>query len=284
MTQFVTAPDGVGIAYAREGSGSPIVLLHGFANCRDSWRPFGLAERLVEAGRQVILIDARGHGKSEKPYDLQSYTDAKRAADVIAVLDALSIKAADLCGYSMGGWIATGVAAFYPHRCRSLIVIGAHGYAQSLSAFRGALGDNLDGWISHIETASGRRISPKLRDRLLSNDVDALWASVALDRADLSGDVAGAGLPSLLICGDRDPLWPDIARFGRCISSWTVMLPGRDHYTTLAATDEIVAALLPFLTFVDGESVNPTRPRYRPGRPLIADMPIVSAERGEQAA
>lgn len=163
---------------------------------------------------------------------------------------------------------------------------GAHGYAQSLSTFRSALGDNLDGWISHIETSSGRPISPALRDHLLSNDVDALWASVALDRTDLSGDVADARCPALLICGDRDPLWPDIARFGRWISAWTVTLPGRNHFTTLGATNEIISALLPFLTFVDGEDVHSTRMRYRPGRPLMADNPVFAEtdEPREQAA
>ncbi len=286
MTRFVTASDGVEIAYEIEGSGPPVVLLHGFANCRESWRAFGLVERLVEAGRQVVLIDARGHGTSEKPYDVGSYSDHKRAGDVIAVLDALNIKAADLCGYSMGGWIGLAVASFYPDRIRGLIVIGAHGYAQSLSMFRNALSDNLDGWISHIETSSGRPISPALRDQLLSNDVDALWASVALDRTDLSGDVADARCPALLICGDRDPLWPDIARFGRWISAWTVTLPGRNHFTTLGATNEIVSALMSFLAFVDEEQADPARPRYRPKRPLMADTPIVieTHEPREEAA
>ncbi|MDX2264778.1 MAG: alpha/beta hydrolase [Hyphomicrobiales bacterium] len=269
-----------------EGSGPPIVLLHGFANCRESWRAFGLVERLVEAGRQVVLIDARGHGKSEKPYDMESYADAKRAGDVIAVLDALDIKAVDLCGYSMGGWIALAVASFYAHRVRSLIAIGAHGYAQNLSTFRSALGDNLDGWIGHIEMASGRPISPTLRNQLLTNDVDALWASVALDRTDLSGDVADARCPALLICGDRDPLWPDIVRFGRWISAWTVTLPGRNHFTMLGATNEIVSALMSFLNFVDKEQADPPRARYRPKRLLMADTPIVieTDEPREEAA
>ncbi len=286
MTQFVTASDGVEIAYSIEGSGPPIVLLHGFASCRESWRAHGLVEQLVEAGRQVVLIDARGHGKSEKPYDVESYSDHKRAGDIIAVLDTLNIKTTDLCGYSMGGWIALAVASFYPDRVRGLIVIGAHGYAQSLSTFRSALGDNLDGWIGHIETSSGRPISLALRDQLLSNDVDALWASVALDRTDLSGDVADARCPALLICGDRDSLWPEIARFGRWISAWTVTLPGRNHFTTLGATNEIVSALMSFLNLVDKEQADPARARYRPKRPLMVDTPIMieTDEPREQAA
>ncbi|MDX2266196.1 MAG: alpha/beta fold hydrolase [Hyphomicrobiales bacterium] len=275
MTCFVTAPDGVEIAYETEGEGPPLVLLHGLAGDRQTWRAFGLAERLLQMGRRVILIDARGHGASEKPYNVEAYADHKRAADVVVVLDALSVTSADLCGYSMGGWIAMSVAAFHPQRCRSLTAIAAHGYAQSLSAFRHALGDDMNGWIAHIETAGGRRLNQTLKDQLLRNDIDSLWSSVAADRTDLSGDVADARCPSLLICGDRDPLWPDIARFGRWISGWTVTLPGRDHFTAIGATGEIALALASFLAFVDQVQSDPAHPRYRPKRPLMADMPMI---------
>ena len=86
------SPDGVPIAYSVIGDGPPLVLLHGFTETAASWQEAGYVDRFLRAGRQVVLIDCRGHGQSGKPREAASYTGERRAQDVIAVLDAIEVE------------------------------------------------------------------------------------------------------------------------------------------------------------------------------------------------
>ena len=78
----------------------------------------------------MILVDARGHGGSDKPHDEASYTLDQRVADVTAVLDAERIEKAHFWGYSMGGWVGFGMAKYAPHRVNALIIGGQHPFAR----------------------------------------------------------------------------------------------------------------------------------------------------------
>src|SRR5262245_12501577 len=120
---IIKSADGVPIAYSVLGAGAPIVLLHGFTETAASWQEAGYVDRFVRARRQVVLIDCRGHGHSGKPHEAAAYGGNKRARDVVAVLDALGLPAADLVGFSMGGLIALATALRFPERVGRLIVI-----------------------------------------------------------------------------------------------------------------------------------------------------------------
>jgi pimeloyl-ACP methyl ester carboxylesterase len=89
---------GTTIRFATLGEGDPLVLLHGFSGGLEDWVDLGYAEPLAQAGRQLVLIDARGHGGSSKPHDPAAYRHDAQAGDVAAVLDALEIPNADLLG------------------------------------------------------------------------------------------------------------------------------------------------------------------------------------------
>jgi pimeloyl-ACP methyl ester carboxylesterase len=78
-----------------EGEGPSIVLAHGISGNTTFWRGFGYLDQLRDEFR-VILFDARGHGKSDKPYEAAAYDHRLMAGDVLAVLDAAAIdKAGD---------------------------------------------------------------------------------------------------------------------------------------------------------------------------------------------
>ncbi|MDQ5830432.1 MAG: alpha/beta hydrolase, partial [Actinomycetota bacterium] len=98
---------GVRIYYEVEGEGSPLVLGHGFSDSLESWREYGYTEPLKQEHR-LILIDARGHGASDKPHDPEVYGLEQRPADVVSVLDDLDIAQVHYFGYSLGGWIGLG--------------------------------------------------------------------------------------------------------------------------------------------------------------------------------
>lgn len=116
----MTASDGVEIHYAELGSGTPVVLIHGYtANAEGKWFKSGIAQALAERHR-VVAIDARGHGRSEKPHDPMRY-GPQMADDVIELMDHLGIDRAQIHGYSMGGSILTQILA--RHRARVVTAI-----------------------------------------------------------------------------------------------------------------------------------------------------------------
>src|SRR5437899_3536222 len=82
------------IHYQVEGEGPPLVLQHGFTSSLQNWYTYGYVAALRQS-YQLILIDARGHGQSDKPYDPQAYALQHRVEDVLAVLDALQVDNAD---------------------------------------------------------------------------------------------------------------------------------------------------------------------------------------------
>ena len=91
-TEFITAADGVKIAWERLGVAcdAPLaVLVHGFGSSRgQNWKSTGWYSTLTEAGFAIVAMDLRGHGMSDKPRDPASYGHERMAGDVSAVMDA----------------------------------------------------------------------------------------------------------------------------------------------------------------------------------------------------
>jgi pimeloyl-ACP methyl ester carboxylesterase len=117
--------DGVEIAYLDEGSGEPIVLVHGFASTAQvNWGHPGWVATLTGAGRRVVALDNRGHGASTKLYDPALYHSTRMAEDVRALLDHLALGPVDVMGYSMGSRIAAFLALAHPARVRSAVLGG----------------------------------------------------------------------------------------------------------------------------------------------------------------
>jgi len=93
---------GVRIHYTIDGKGEPVILIHGYAvSIASNWGTPGIIKGLSD-GYQVIAIDNRGHGQSDKPHDVDSYGN-KMVDDVIRLMDHLKLKKAHVVGYSMGG-------------------------------------------------------------------------------------------------------------------------------------------------------------------------------------
>lgn len=114
---------GYNIHYTVDGSGPLLVLQHGFLSNAQSWHENGYVDRLTDAFT-VACVDSLGHGESDKPADAAAYHQSQRAADIVAVIDAIGAQQAHLLGYSMGGWLSVGVAKYYPERLASLMVCG----------------------------------------------------------------------------------------------------------------------------------------------------------------
>lgn len=124
MPDTVVSFDGTRIAYVTRGAGPAVLLLHGFAADHDlNWGRSGVIDALVNSGRRIIAPDARGHGASDKPHDVDRYAGDAMVRDAQAVLDHVGVERVDVVGYSMGAMVAARLVPEEP-RSRSLVLGG----------------------------------------------------------------------------------------------------------------------------------------------------------------
>jgi pimeloyl-ACP methyl ester carboxylesterase len=104
------ATNGIHLHYTRTGGDKPpVVLAHGFSDDGLCWTP--VAEQL-EADYDVIMVDARGHGRSDTPEE--GYSPPDMAADLAGVITGLGLKKPAVLGHSMGGSATMALAGTYP--------------------------------------------------------------------------------------------------------------------------------------------------------------------------
>lgn len=103
------------------GTGSPVMLLHGWPDTADLWRH--QVPALVADHYRVLAPDLRGFGASSRPAGTQAYDMAHMVGDVIGVLDHLSIPRVHLVGHDWGAAISWMTAALLPDRVASLTAL-----------------------------------------------------------------------------------------------------------------------------------------------------------------
>jgi len=89
---------GIRIHYKIEGKGLPLVIQHGFTSSMQRWYMHGYGDALQD-DFQLILLDARGHGASDKSHDPVAYARDARVSDVVAVLDHLWSRSTHTCAW-----------------------------------------------------------------------------------------------------------------------------------------------------------------------------------------
>ena len=104
-----------------EGSGRPVLLLHGFPDTGELWR--NQVPALVENGFRTIVPDMRGRGASSKPDVVSDYRLSTIVRDVTGILDALGIERAQVVGHDWGAGVAWLLAALAPERVERLVAI-----------------------------------------------------------------------------------------------------------------------------------------------------------------
>jgi pimeloyl-ACP methyl ester carboxylesterase len=116
MPQF--EHDRTSVHYEIVGEGKPLLLVAGIASDGASWSPL----LPLLAGRQLILIDNRGSGRTkvDGPIELN-----EMANDCVALLDHLGLDTVDVVGHSLGGSIALDLAGRHPERVERLVTLSS---------------------------------------------------------------------------------------------------------------------------------------------------------------
>jgi pimeloyl-ACP methyl ester carboxylesterase len=106
--------NGVRLHVTELGSGTPVVLLHGFPDSSSLWRH--QVPALVAAGYRVIVPDLRGFGLSDRPANVDAYAIPTLLGDAVGLLDALAIQRAHVVCHDWGAALGWGLAMFAPDR------------------------------------------------------------------------------------------------------------------------------------------------------------------------
>lgn len=252
MPVAVNARDGVRINYEVHGRGTPLMLLHGGGGSLERWHELGYVRALGQM-YTVVLVDARGHGKSDHPRHAASYRYEQFVSDLVTVLDHAGIDHAHFLGYSLGGLVGFRIPIYAPGRFISLTLGGAHPYAQfsfwehQFQSFR----DGLEGYVRKRERL-GKAISEEEFARLQSADL-TVYAAVGEALREEPGAIGylhGNTTPMLMFCGDGDTTdgvndrLPEAA--DRIPNSVLLTVCGCDHRDLLPRLDHVVPAVLSF--------------------------------------
>lgn len=241
---------GVSIHYKVEGKGSPVVLLHGAFDSCEGWIDYGYVARL-RRDYQLILIDLRGHGQSDKPHDPDSYSVDLFVQDVIAVLDELGVGICHTLGYSLGGWIVYSLLRKYPERIQSMILLDGVTGPDDSKVIR-ELANNMEELIPLLL----QNATPTHKARLLNNDKLALLSlssGVADDIPRIIDDInklpETINLASLILTSDLGGVEMELMRkIERAVSNASLItLAGLSHFDLFVRSDLTIPYILRFL-------------------------------------
>jgi len=240
--------NGLSIAYAVDGSGPPLILLHGATGSGASH--FASLLPVVARSLRVHAPDARGHaGTRWDPSD--GFATADLVQDLAAFADALGLTTFHLLGYSMGAMTALEFAARWPGRLQTLVIVSlAPEREPRLSVGRRLMDpkriDRDDpAWAAELAARHDPVQGPGAWRRLLT----AIVADVATQPLLTPAELRAIETRTLVMVGDRDPFVPvdHAAGLARQVRDGRLLvLPGVGHDAIFGATPVLHAALTEF--------------------------------------
>ncbi len=230
------------------GSGDPLLLLHGLTGTGADWAHVFDLDALARTHR-VILPDARGHGRSTNA--TRAFTFRQCARDVTALLDVLGIERVRAIGVSLGAKTLLHVATEQPARVSAMVLVSAAPRFPELTRarFRAAAsaGHTPDEW------AAMRAVHVHGDDAIAALwRLPQLFAESETDMSFTADRLAGVAARTLIVSGDRNPLYPvelavELLRGILRSSLWVV--PGGGHGPIfLSEREAFVRVALPFLS------------------------------------
>jgi pimeloyl-ACP methyl ester carboxylesterase len=244
--------NGIQLAYARRGKGTPLVLLHGFPLDHHLW---GETDSLLEDAFDLITPDLRGFGEStitDAPCTMEDY-----ASDIAALLDHLDIRKSAIAGHSMGGYVALAFARLYPERISGLGLISTQAVADSPERKEGryqSAADVAEKGIGGVVEAMTPKFTPDLRLQTLARQIMERQQPAAYigalkamaERMDSTFLLSTLRFPVVVVHGNADVLVPvDRARDVKSAvpHAHLVELNGVGHMPIMEAVRETAEAL-----------------------------------------
>ena len=244
--------NGVELAYARRGTGTPLVLLHGYPLDHRIWDE---VVPLLEDKFDLILPDLRGFGNSstvDTAYTMDDY-----ASDIAGLLDSLGIQKAAVAGHSMGGYVALAFARLFPDRVAGLGLVASQTpadppdrkegrYKSAAEVAAKGIGGVVDVMTPKFTNAPTLQThARKVMER--QNPQAYIGALKAMaERPDSTPLLASMTYPLILIHGDADMLIP-IERAQEVKEAvphaLLAELPGVGHLPMLEAKEETARTL-----------------------------------------
>lgn len=270
MTEIMESPwpaqrveaNGISLnVYRTGGDGPSVILLHGITDDGLCWLR---TARALEDRYDVLMIDARGHGESDRP--TSGYSPGDQAADVAGVINALELKRPVLVGHSMGGSTTASAAAMVPDLLRGIVLIDPpwREEAQAITA------EMLQEWRKGVQDQAARSYEDLYADRQAEgwnpDDIGPWAASKAKVSLEVSEYLTAQrppwrdvlpriDLPTLLITGDPEQggiITPAVAQEAAELlpQGEHVHLPGTGHNIQRDDFDGYMQALNDFLNRV----------------------------------
>ncbi len=247
--------DGLQIYFERFGSGSPMILVHGWgADTKSNWVDSGWIS-VLEKHRTVISIDIRGHGKSDKPYALAPYSYSAMSQDVLSVMDRFKIEKADFMGYSMGSFIGAYLLGHHAERFNSMILGGIGDETQASAAQGEAIAEALRvPTMESVNTAAGKHIRTLVESNP-NNDLESLAYSALKMWPEgypitIAGpDIAQAQFPVLIVNGEHDRPYVDTGdRLATAMANGRHLIIPETNHLTAVFDERFKKATVEFLT------------------------------------
>ena len=258
--------------YEDHGSGSPVVLIHGWPLSGASWEKQTAA--LLAAGHRVITYDRRGFGRSSRP--AVGYNYDRFAADLDAVLSTLNLTDVSLAGFSMGtGEVTRYIGKYGTRRVRRAVLIGTlgpylvktadnpegvdrsafDGIKAAIKADRPALLMNFLHNFYNYDVTGGTLVSERvLEDNWnVAVGASAIGTLACVDAwiEDFRRDIPRNTVPTLILHGDADRILPAEAtsrRQAKMIKDVRLVeLKGGPHGVLWTHAEQINAELVKFL-------------------------------------
>ena len=237
---YVNAGD-ARIYYEVYGKGEPVVILHGGV-VGSAYEMYQFIDSLSKS-HQVIAVSTRGHGKSETGSKTPSYE--RKAADVKAVIEAVTEDSVTVLGFSDGAYTGYFLAALHPGKVKRLIAIGAGEWEQGFRKF-----DNTRRQIFSMDSLYFKQQlalmpEPRKFDEWLAS-LNKYYNAVSIGKETLGA----IQVPVLVMAGELDqnaPLKTVIAAYEMIPRAQLSIIPHAPHPVFLVNFPAVWASMTPFL-------------------------------------
>lgn len=263
--------DGVQLHYLAQGSGSPVVLLHGNGATLEDWTASDLFDQLA-ANHRVIAFDRPGFGYSERPRTTV-WTPRAQAALIAGALEALGIERPLVVGHSFGTLVTLALALDFPEQVSGIVLIGGYFYgtprADAVLASPAALPVVGDAMRYTVSPLIAQAVSPLAKKKIfhpapVAETFDAFPIELAYRPSQIRAEAAEAGmmipaamalnerlgeldLPVTIIAGEGDKMvlpGPQSKRLHEALpGSRLHMIEGAGHMVHYTATAAVAGAI-----------------------------------------